>query len=401
VDGSAQGKRAVLFLHTATLPPLGADTWVHVQLITKLDRATHDLHIACVTGSASAPTPTYQAVRDIPHLRVVPANLGTERSQATGRLAGLIATLPALPTMVRLARHVRCHRIRVIHTSDRPRDALAAVVLARLTGATSVVHVHVGYAPWMGRVLRWSLGRANVLVAISEFVGRTLVEGGHRPDRIQVVLNAIDPSIWEPGVGRDEARQELGVEQGTPVVITVCRLFKEKGPAELIRAIALVRHEYPDVKLLVVGSDVTGGAFAAELANLVEHLGVEENVTFTGRRSDVRRLMAAADVFAMPSFDEPFGLVYLEAMAMQLPVVALDNGGTPEVVEHGQTGLLSSSGDVEAVARHLLTLLRSPDLRAQMGAHGRRRVEQHFTTDRQASDMAAVYALIESRSARR
>ena len=197
--GSAAGKCAVLFLHTATLPPLGADTWVHVQLITKLERASHDLHIACVTGSASAPTPTYQAVRDIPDLRVVPANLGPERSLSTGRLSALIATLPAVPTMVRLARHVRRHRIRVIHTSDRPRDALAAVVLARLTGATSIVHVHTGYAPWMGRVLRWSLRRADVLVAISEFVGRTLVDGGHRPDRIHVVLNAIDPSAWDPG----------------------------------------------------------------------------------------------------------------------------------------------------------------------------------------------------------
>ena len=236
-DGSAAGKRAVLFLHTATLPPLGADTWVHVQLLTKLDRATHDLHIACATGSAAAPTPTYQAVRDIPQLRVVPANLGPELSHRTAgaRIAALIATLPALATMVRLARHVRRHRIRLIHTSDRPRDALAAVLLARLTGATSIVHVHVGYAPWMGRALRWSLRRADVLVAISEFVGRTLVEGGHRADRIHVVLNAIDPTTWEPGVGRDEARQEFDVGPGAPVVITVCRLFPGKGPAELIR----------------------------------------------------------------------------------------------------------------------------------------------------------------------
>ena len=181
-------------------------------------------------------------------------------------------------------------------------------------------------------------------------------------------------------------------------MISVCRLFKEKGPAELIRATALVRDEYPDVKLLVVGSDVTGGVFMAELENLVERLGAGENVTFTGRRSDVPLLMAAADVFAMPSFDEPFGLVYLEAMAMQLPVVALDNGGTPEVVEHGETGLLSSPGDIDAVAQHLLMLLRSPDLREQMGRQGRRRVEQRFTTDRQAADMAAVYALITSRA---
>jgi glycosyltransferase involved in cell wall biosynthesis len=270
-----------------------------------------------------------------------------------------------------------------------------------LTGATSVVHVHVGYAPWVGRLLRWSLGQADVLVAVSEFVGRTLVDGGLRADRVHVVLNAIDPSTWVPGVDRDDARREFAVGPGAPVVITVCRLFPEKGPAELVRAIAVVRREYPDVKLLIVGGDVTGGVFPGELARLVERLGVEENVTLTGRRSDVRRLMAASDIYAMPSFEEPFGLVYLEAMAMHLPVVSLDNGGTPEVVEHGTTGLLSPPGDVDAVAQHLLTLMRSPELRAQMGAEGRRRVEQHFTTDRQATDMAALYALVASRAERR
>ena len=79
------------------------------------------------------------------------------------------------------------------------------------------------------------------------------------------------------------------------------------------------------------------------LREQARELGIEKNVIFTGPRSDIAELLAACDVFALPSFEEPFGLVFAEAMAMKRPVVALANGGTPEVVEHGKCGLLSSS----------------------------------------------------------
>ena len=109
-------------------------------------------------------------------------------------------------------------------------------------------------------------------------------------------------------------------------------------------------------------------------------------------RSDIAALMAACDVFSLPSFEEPFGLVFAEAMAMKRPVVALTNGGTPEVVEHGKCGLLSPPGDIDALAANLLTLLDDAALRAQFGEYGRSRVEQHFTPQRMASDFAALYA---------
>ena len=89
------------------------------------------------------------------------------------------------------------------------------------------------------------------------------------------------------------------------------------------------------------------------------------------QRSDIAELLAACDVFALPSFEEPFGLVFAEAMAMKRPVVALANGGTPEVVEHGKCGLLSPPGDIDALAANLIRLLDNPELRTQFGEHGR------------------------------
>ena len=103
---------------------------------------------------------------------------------------------------------------------------------------------------------------------------------------------------------------------------------------------------------------------------------------------------AACDVFALPSFEEPLGLVFLEASAMKKPVVALNNGGAPEVVEHGASGLLSAPGDQAALTNNLLTLLRAPGVRVRMGEYGRRQVEARFTPERLARDVEQLYALL-------
>lgn len=386
----------VLFLNTATLPPLGADTWIHARIMERLDRSTHELVAACVFGADGAPTPTYAALREIPDLELVDASLGTEsasRRARGGRLRGLLEIGPAIWTILRLAWLIRRRGISIIHTSDRPRDAFAAVLLGRMTGARSLVHVHVAYdAGWMGRLLRWSLAHADGLVAVSAFVARTLMDAGIDPRRVHVVLNGIEPGAWHSGAGAASARADLGLATDTPVLLTVCRLFPGKGAGDVIEAIGPLRHEHPDVTLLVVGTDVTpGGRYSAQLHDRVAELGVAEHVRFLGRRADIEGIMAAADLFVMPSHHEPFGLVFCEAMAMERPVVALDDGGTVEVVEHGRTGLLSRRGDVAALVGNLERLLGDQAERAAMGAAGRRAVLERFTASRMAHDVALVY----------
>ena len=388
----------MLFVHTATQPPLGADTWVQSQIIGGLDKTRVDVHVACSFGAPSAPTPTFTAIHGTPDVRLIPVDFGRERSSTAGqgRWRALKTSLPSLPSFIRLVRDARRHRISIVHTTDRPRDAFASLILARLTGSKCIVHAHVGFdAAWMGRMLQWSMKRADALIAISQFVASTLIAGGHDASRVHVVHNAIDLSRWTPGKGREEARRELDVAPGAPVVITVCRLFPAKGTTELLHAFASAHVERPNARLVVVGREMTPG-YAAQLADLAVELGVAEHVVFTGQRSDVPTLMAGADIYAMPSMYEPFGLVYLEAMAMELPVVALNSGGTPEVVEHGIDGLLSDPGDVDALTANLASLLDDPDRCRAMGRHGRNRTESRFTVARMAGDTEAVYRLLAS-----
>jgi glycosyltransferase involved in cell wall biosynthesis len=390
---SSPDKRTrVLFINSALLA--GADTWIHLLVLRNLSRGQLELHAA---GQPGSPAPAFDELRAIPGIALRPTNFGPSlwRRSNLQKLASIAGALPAAASLLGLAAYIRRHRIEILHSTDRPRDAVACVVLAALTGAKALIHAHVNYGDWMSRGVIWALGRADAIVGVSNHTARTFVAAGYRSDRVYAVLNAIEPSRWDPSLDPAPGRASLGVPDGAPLIVSVARLFRSKGHFELLGVLALVKRKYPNVRLAVVGSDYPPDSGTTQM--LKEHareLGIAENVVFTGQRSDVALLLAACDVFSLPSLEEPFGLVFAEAMAMKRPVVALTTGGTPEVVEHGKCGLLSPPGDTDALAANLLRLLGDPALRAQFGEYGRSRVEEHFTPQRMASDFAALYARI-------
>ncbi len=388
-------KVRVLFLHTGTRAPLGADTWIQLLIMRHLPRDTHEVHLACAPGSADVPTPTLSAARQIPNLTIKPVNLGPElfARSPLDRARAALETAPALWHLAGLARYIKKHRIRILHTSDRPRDALACALLARLTGAKCVVHVHVTYGEWMSPMLRWSMGQADALIGVSEFVARSLVNGGYSPQKTHAALNAIIPKDWDYRTDPGSVRADLGIAPDALLMICVARIFRSKGQFDLIRAMGRLRGEFPQLKLLIVGADYPLGTHHSdELRALATEQGVAENVIFTGTRSDVQRLIAASDLLAMPSFEEPFGLVFAEAMAMKRPVIALNNGGAPEVVDHEQSGLLSTYEDEAGLVANIRRLAQDRELRTRMGEYGRQQVEARFVPERLANDVARIYS---------
>jgi glycosyltransferase involved in cell wall biosynthesis len=377
---------------------IGADTFVHLLLLEQLPKLSLEVHAAVQRAGFgdTEPAQAFDALTGLPQVARRPTHFGPSLSSrsALGKLqVGLRNLAPMTLSLAGLARYIRAHRIQILHSSDRPRDAIACASLAALTGAKALIHVHVKPGDWMSRGVRWAMRRADAVVGVSRFVGDSLVAEGYRPERVHSVLNAIDPARWDPTLDPAIGRASLGVAPGVPLILSIARLFRPKGHIELIQALAVVKRELPGVKLAIVGSDYPeGSGTTRDLLQLAAQLGVADNVLFTGQRRDIPALLAASDVFALTSYEEPFGLVYAEAMAMKRPVIGLTNGGTPEVVDHGLSGLLSEPGDIAALARDLLRLLRDPTLRARFGAHGRTRVESRFNPTRLASDFADLYS---------
>lgn len=390
-------KIPVLFMQSQE--KFAADAVIHAHLMRYLPRERFEVHVACTAGNGRETPASLATLSEIPRLRVRPTYFapGFRGRSPSVLLDGLRAALPFPKDFLALRRYVRANRIRLIHGGDHPRDAVTAVTLGKLTGAKSVVHVHVKWANHYSAPAKWAVQRADAIFGISRYVTSTVVGMGRAPESVHTVLNCVDVSRWDPSTDGSALRRELGIAADAPLMASVSRLFSWKGQRELLQAFALVQKELPAARLLIVGADereAHQGSFTEELQVLARELGVAASVVFTGARSDIARVMAACDVFTLPSFEEPFGLVFLEAMAMRRPVAALSNGGTPEVVEHGRAGLLSEPYDIEAYAKNVLTLLKDSELRARMGEYGRQRVVDYFNAERMARDAVTAYQAI-------
>jgi glycosyltransferase involved in cell wall biosynthesis len=288
------------------------------------------------------------------------------------------------------------HNIYIVHCTEKPRDAFLGLVLALLAGAKCLVHLHVNVEDWISPVVRWALKHADALVGVSQFTADSAIKKGYDPSRVHAVLNGLDISGWDSETDGRPIRQDFGIPADMPIMVIASRLFYWKGHAELIEALALVKETIPDFRLLIVGEDdpraTPGrGPFSEELKGLTAELGLTEQVVFTGFRKDMPAIMAAADIFTHPSFEEPFGMVYVEAMAMKKPIITLNQGGSAEVVEHGKSGLLSSPKDIKQMAENIICLIQDPDVRQRMGDYGRHRAESYYNPHRTTLDMENDY----------
>jgi glycosyltransferase involved in cell wall biosynthesis len=155
----------------------------------------------------------------------------------------------------------------------------------------------------------------------------------------------------------------------------------------MIRALPAVLRAHPNVYYFVVGD----GAHRASIQEEAERAGVKARVIFAGMRRDVPRMLAAGDVFVLPSLTEALPTVLAEAMAVRLPLIASRVGGVPEMITHGRNGLIVEPGNVDDLANACSRLLESPASRAEMGSEGWKTVQQKFSIDRQVEQLKDLY----------
>ena len=227
------------------------------------------------------------------------------------------------------------------------------------------------------------------------------------PARVAVIPCGVDPEVFHP-VRQADAREKLARHQCERLILFVGRIEQIKGIDVLLRAMALLFFRRPDLRsevcLLVVGGALDPGDEAPEtekileLRRLVHEHRMEANVSFVGSRDqeDLALYYAAADVCAVPSLTESFGLVALEAMACGTPVVGTRVGGLQTVITDGESGLLVPAGDYEALAEAIARVLTDARLRMHL-AHGARDRAEHFTWRRVGDRMVELYERVLAR----
>ncbi len=270
----------------------------------------------------------------------------------------------------------------LLYTSQQGYDLELARLVQMIVPAPHLIHLHYSVGAWLGARAGGIIRRAPHLIAVSEFVRQSALLFGVPSERVHTLPNTVTTEHLEGEIDRAGVRHEFGWHETDPLILSVGRLDPSKGHLPLIDAFARVKKTLPNARLVICGKSTQRDDYESVLRERVRELSLEADVVLAGQRTDVPRLMRAADVFSLPTEMEPFGLVFLEAMAAGVPVVASLSGAAPEIVLHDVTGLLSYPGDVQALTDHLVRLLSDPQLSREMGERGRDRLAQTFGRER-------------------
>lgn len=227
---------------------------------------------------------------------------------------------------------------------------------------------------------RWVLRRFPLVAAVSPAVGDALRRAGVPAGSVRIVGNGIDVDRFRVAAG--ELRAELA-QEGGPVVGMAGRLVPSKGFDDVIAVASKVLACVPGASFAVLGD----GPHRASLEALASQAGVAGAVVFLGRRGDAERFYASIDIFVLPSYNEGMPMTVLEAMAAGKPVIATRTGSIPDVVRHGETGLLYAPGDRESLAGSLLCLAGDQELARRMGTRG----QEVAAREHSAAAMAQQY----------
>jgi glycosyltransferase involved in cell wall biosynthesis len=314
-------------------------------------------------------------------------------NRPTAKKGILRPILESCGPMIEARRAFRAERLDIVHFHAGRLGAIyPAIVASRWTGIpTRLLTVH-------NQVLRRSplqrlfearvLGSLDAIVAVgAEVKGELMEKKNVTADKISVIVNGIELTEFDTLEPTEKIRAELGVDSTASVLGVVGRLHYDKGIDLLIRALALLKPRYSQLRAVIIGS----GPDEAALKGLAETEGVGDIIHFAGYRADARRLMPALDMIAMPSRRDAQPFALLEAMAARRAVVAAAVGGIPGILIDGVTGVLFPSENVNALAAALEKLLKDPGQRKALGEAARQRVKKEFSESAMIEKTAALY----------
>jgi L-malate glycosyltransferase len=300
----------------------------------------------------------------------------------------------------RIVQVTREHRLQIVHAHYAVPHATAAVLARQVLASTHsadevpavVTTLHgtditvVGADPSYSEIVRYSIEQSDVVTAVSESLRRTTLTELVVDRPVEVVPNFLDCAAYER-IDIPALRQRYaGSDPDRRIVVHVSNFRPVKRIDSVIEVFARIARAVP-ATLLMVGD----GPEVPSARRLAQALGVAGSVQWLGPQENVLPLLSIADLFLLPSAQESFGLAAMEAMACEVPVVASNAGGLPEVIEHGVTGFLHPVDDVEAMAASGIAVLRDPARHAAVGVAAARSVRERFCAERVVPQYEALY----------
>jgi glycosyltransferase involved in cell wall biosynthesis len=284
----------------------------------------------------------------------------------------------------------------IVHAHDPHAVALAALALSFLTSGKCpglIASRRVAFHLKANTFSRWKYHQVDCFVAASNAIRDMLIGDGIDANRIATVYEGIDLHRVQAEPAAN-IHAEFWLPTHAPIVGAVAALTQEKGHKYLIDAAALVVREVPDARFVILGE----GELRPALERQVKELHLDKHVVLPGFRADILSFIRSFDVFVMSSLFEGLGTSLLDAMALSKPTVASDTGGIPEVVSHGETGLLVPPRDVRELSAAIVKLLKDPERRQQMGRAGLERVQRLFSADGMVERTVGVYRNLETKN---
>lgn len=360
-------------LHCLETVGSGGVEQTRLSLAEGLDRHRYEQRLICTQALGSLPERFVEARCSITQV---------------GLFKGILDVHPYRRAM----NAIKEFRPHIIHGAVYEGVALAAVA-GRLSGTRIVIGEETsepGNRSWKGNTLyRGFAGLCHHMVGVSPAAVDYLTETVSLPrSKVTLINNGVSEKVPISHNKVQSMRSALGLPSDSFVIGTVGRVLDDpKRISDLIRALALISKTKPNVYLLVVGS----GPDEATLKCLAKDLGVGRNVVFAGYQANPQPFYQMMNVFALASVREAFGLVLVEAMFAELPIVATRVGGIPSIVEEGNTGYLVRPSQPAELADSIGALIDNPSLRESMGRIGRQRALEHFSADRYVRDVDTLY----------
>ena len=305
--------------------------------------------------------------------------------------------------ITRLFSIIKSNQINLIH-AHLPDSWMLAVFLGRVCGIPMVITVHNNsFMPIRSKarcrdflrkwIVKITLRLSSKVITVGEDVRKSLLQKIANNISATTIYNGIDCDRFAEPYNIEKIKSSLGLKPESKIILCAARLVPQKGHKYLIKAAAEFTSKHPEANILIAGE----GPCREELGKQVRNADLSERIFFLGRISDMPELLAASDIFVLPSFYEGMPVVILEAMAAQKAIVATDIPGTRELITDKQQGLLTPVKDHLALAKNIESLLNNPDLAKALSQKAGQKAREQFTIEKMITATENIYQTVSTK----